>query len=492
MTQEQPQQFITMSSVREDPAKRPVPLDFPKFLLEARLLGQRISGPGIKHLHLIGDACLLAVKIAQRTGNYEDALRYLRQAFDLEPRNEGQPSYEKKIGEYERKLSVLTQQKLDLVRSLATVLGLQMETASSIRLLRERKDIAERVLELMGAIFPPSSSAEDAALESASVDVRRLKSLASRSAPHEWDHLERMEQLGRKTLPERLRNNVPRSDQRRQSFYAAIEIALAAALIERDKGQYASYRGSERAHAPTTTIIDNMVELGLAAIHRVDLNLNADPNTTTERLTDFYRNVHINPLLDGVGISEEKGSVVLCDPHTNEAQQRSSISSGKQRQRTDRIQKIPFLNVDPSTHKLVPATLKEIEDGLLMSGGGIYGRKEPLFLSNLGPLVAFLEQQSPDDTECRENFVCSRDDIVDWLVSANNHLDAVRNGASRIPRVEPLVPDRNVKAVCRIIHALATETVRVMEEQPAAGNNDTQEEVPVATKLDDCKNSAIQ
>lgn len=458
---------VTMGSVRETPRKS-IPLDALTNLTEADELAHRLASEldpenptQIERLHLIGDVSMLAVHVAKATNatlkDPSPAIGRLRSEL-LSP---GEPS------DFSNELKVLTGERVKMAEIGARILGRPMETCSAIDFLRypDNRAITERMMDIVAMAYADIATAD--------VDLARMKKECS-GRPIEPGHEEdafRMRILAKRTLPTRLRK-LSDDEQLQQSFYAAVEGALAATLSGRGD-YYLTYKGSDRSKSDAVeregTIMENMRLFVKAAVYRVLSDI------------DFTRQIGshliVNPLLDGVGFRKSAGKpVIRCDPWTLD-----NTNGGISTNGTDGwspLQKIPLVIYNPQDAQLRPASMHEINEVLAVSESGSASH---VILHNLGSIVDYLRncEESIDHGPLKEALSRNRVEksaLEKWFRNAESYLlkrreskDA-RTGKTIRPEIEPrshivnpLFPGGKMDLMAEIIHEIAEDMVRGLQ-----------------------------
>ncbi len=422
--------LVTMSSAHQVD----VPLNAATFLAQAGAkAGDR------KHTHLIGDALVLGEQIAEAALTLDDAVAGVRRAFT---NGQEKTLFEKKT------LAPRTQQQVKLYGAMGRTMGLPVQVASSVAFVRDN-NLRSDVVNFLATLYSQGASRQ--------FDVRDFYDLLQLDHTDDVATHSTFSKIACATIPKRFRN-LPPDEQLKKSFYAAMEGAIAAALID-GGAQYLSYQGADVVNEkPRMTSIDMMRFMTIVAVKLAMSN---------PELCDKIKSKNgfvVDPELNGLGFGvSDKGKLVyesVNDPHTMQRGEPPASHTGVNATTEHVITtKLPLILMVDGQY--VPVTADEFDRVAADETGGIFGSH---WLKNFPAMDAFFKADPERITDVenrirRQSPSFRSGDVGVWLDSVRG----AKPDSRGIPaKVDVVVPGRIAPAAGVMVNMLAEHVVDSM------------------------------
>lgn len=416
----------TMSSARQTD----VPLHAATFLAQA---GEKAGSK--RHTHLVGDALQLAEQIAESASNIDDGVAGARRTF----------TNGKEVTSFERNtLAGPTSRQVRIYDAMGRSMGLPLTVGPSVDFIRD-KDLGRDVVAMLAAIYGQHGA-------STPFDVNSFYDLFGLDHPDGVATHSTFSDLACATVPKRFRS-LPRDAKLRKSFYAAMEGAIAAALIDRG-AQYLSYQGADIVNEkPRMTSIDMMRFMTLVVVRLAMSN----PDLCDKiRSPDGFV---VDPELNGLGFGvSDQGRLMdsVNDPHTMERGEPPASHIGANATQEHSIMtKLPFVFMEDG--KYVPVAADEFDRMAADETGGIFTSH---WLRNFPAVSAFFNADPARIVEVERRITAKSSsfrpgDVGNWLDTVR----VAKPDSRGIPKVGLVVPGRLAPAAGVIVNMIAKHVV---------------------------------
>lgn len=356
--------IMTQSTVRPDPKKRSKPMSLATFLDASHAIGEglvrealklspdsEITPDNLEHLHLIGDASMLAVEVFKSVdGDYQKAVNILRETFVYG-----------KHHEYEDELQPAVREQIILADIFSGIFGIRdrVRSVSAIEFLRENRTIAQWVVDSIGRLYNGKNFQE-------AVDMADIDAAVTGIEPGIDDkgvELRPWQRLFRQMVPTRLRAKDDEESPQdvAQSAYGFVEAMIASGHIaEGPENYYISYSGPAGSDRRDPGVIPSMKIVAMA---------NALETSNRPLVRDVHERLILEKSLNGVGFRRGRANQPYfpTDPFTMDWPPDSNGSNGE-----GPVMKLPLLFFkNGDSGKLRYVRKDEFEEAVRSPDGGL-------------------------------------------------------------------------------------------------------------------------